>query len=125
MFYGRNRVYAILTLLAQTTDTNGDKTSNTNPLVSLMPILLLVVVFYFFMIRPQRNRMRQHQDLLSNLGLGDEVETIGGIYGTIRSMDDESFMLEISPGSTVRVSRAAVRRKVFQPDEEEPSDSAT
>lgn len=116
---------ATITLLAQTTNTNGDSTSSTNPIVSLLPILLLVVVFYFFMIRPQRNRMRQHQDLLSNLGLGDEVETIGGIYGTIRSMDDESFMIEISPGTTVRMSRGAVRRKVFQPGEEESSDSAT
>lgn len=118
-------MYAILTLLAQTPPANGDSTSETNPLVSFLPIILLIAVFYFFMIRPQRNRMRAHQDLVSNLGLGDEVETIGGIYGTIRAMDDESFMLEISPGTTVRVSRAAVRRKIYQPDEEEPSDSAT
>jgi preprotein translocase subunit YajC len=111
----------ILTLLAQETTTK----EPANPLVSFLPIILLVVVFYFFMIRPQRNRMRQHQDLLSNLGLGDEIETIGGMYGTIRSMDDESFMIEIAPGTVVRVSRAAVRRKVYQPDEEEPSDSAT
>lgn len=111
----------LLTLLAQ----DSTKDTTTNPLVSFLPIILLVVVFYFFMIRPQRNRMRAHQDLLSNLGLGDEVETIAGIYGTIRAMDDESFMIEISPGTTVRMSRAAVRRKVYQPDEEEPSDSAT
>ena len=118
-------MHAILTLLAQTTDTNGDTTSNTNPIVSLLPILLLVAVFYFFMIRPQRNRMRLHQDLLSSLGLGDEVETIGGIYGTIRSMDEDSFMLEVSAGTILRVSRSAVRRKVYEPEEEEPSDSAT
>ncbi len=113
----------ILTLLAQTTDSTKDTT--TNPLVGFLPIVLLVVVFYFFMIRPQRNRMRQHQDLLSNLGLGDEVETIGGLFGTIRAMDDEAFMLELAPGTVVRASRSAVRRKVYQPDEEEPSDSAT
>lgn len=113
---------AIITLLAQT---NGDSTSNTNPIVSLLPILLLVVVFYFFMIRPQRNRMRAHQDLISNLGLGDEVETIGGLYGTIRSMDEESFMLEISPGTTVRFSRGSVRRKVVEPGDEETTESAS
>ncbi|MGH2728165.1 MAG: preprotein translocase subunit YajC [Actinomycetota bacterium] len=110
------------TLLAQGSEPAKDAT---NPLVGFLPIVLLVVVFYFFMIRPQRNRMRQHQDLLSNLGLGDEVETIGGIYGTIRAMDEESFMLELAPGTVVRASRSAVRRKVYQPDEEEPSDSAT
>ena len=118
-------MHAILMLLAQTSDTSGDSTSSTNPIVSLLPILLLVVVFYFFMLRPQRNRMRAHQDLLAALGLGDEVETIGGIFGTIRSMDDEAYMLEISPGTTVRVSRGAVRRKVVEPDEEEPSETAS
>lgn len=112
----------ILSLLAQTDST---KDTAANPLVGFLPIVLLVVVFYFFMIRPQRNRMRQHQDLLSNLGLGDEVETIGGIFGTIRAMDDETFMLELAPGTVVRVSRSAVRRKVYEPEEEEPSDSAT
>ena len=116
---------AIITLLAQTTDTNGDSTSSTNPIVSLLPILLLVVVFYFFMIRPQRNRMRAHQDLISNLGLGDEVETIGGLYGTIRSMDEDSFLLEISPGTTARFSRGAVRRKVVEPGDEETTESAS
>jgi preprotein translocase subunit YajC len=118
-------VYAILTLLAQTTDTPGDTKTDTNPLVSFLPILLLIVVFYFFMIRPQKNRMRAQQELLSNLGLGDDVETIAGIYGTIRAMDDDTFMIEVSPGTTVRMSRAAVRRKIYEPDEEESSDSTT
>lgn len=110
----------IWALLAQS---NNDSTTNTNPLVGFLPIILLVVVFYFFMIRPQRNRMRQHQELLGALEIGDEVETISGIYGTIRSMDDESFSIEISPGTTVRMSRGAVRRKVWQEDDEETSDS--
>ena len=109
----------IWALLAQTDTT--DKT--TNPLVGFLPIILLIVVFYFFMIRPQRNRMRQHQDLLSALDVGDEVETIGGIYGTIRGSDDSTFTLEVSPGTSVRVSRAAVRRKVYQEEEEGSSDT--
>ena len=119
-------MYAILTLLAQTTDTTGDTKTDTNPLVSFLPILLLIVVFYFFMIRPQKNRMRQQQELLSNLGLGDEVETIAGIYGTIRALDDDTFMIEVSPGTTVRMSRAAVRRKIYRsPTRRSPSDSTT
>ena len=95
--------------------------TTTNPLVGFLPIILLVVVFYFFMIRPQRNRMRQHQELLGALDIGDEVETISGIYGTIRATDDDTFSIEISPGTTVRMSRGAVRRKVWQEEEEESS----
>ena len=80
---------------------------------------MLILVFYFLMIRPQRTRMRAHQELLGNLDLGDEVETIGGIFGTIKAKSDDEFQLEISPGTTVRVSRGAVRRKVYQEEEEE------
>jgi preprotein translocase subunit YajC len=105
-------------LLAQTTEKQP-----ANPLVSLLPLLLIGFVFYFFMIRPQRMRMRQHADLLGNLEIGDEVETIGGMYGTIRGMTDDAFVLEISPGTTVRISRAAVRRKVWEEEEEQQGSS--
>ena len=91
-------------------------------LTSLLIFVPLILVFYFFMIRPQRQRMRQHTDLISSLEIGDEVETIGGIFGVIREVHDDNFSVEISPGTTVRVSRGAVRRKVFQ-EEEESSDS--
>ncbi len=79
----------------------------------------LILVFYFLMIRPQRTRMRAHQDLLSHIEVGDEVETIGGIFGTIRSVTDDEFLIEISPGTTIRASRGAVRRKLYQEEEEE------
>ena len=111
----------LLTILAQETTKN----TGSGGAVTLVFFALMIGAMYFFMIRPQRNRMRQHQDLLSSLGLGDEVETIGGIFGTIRSMDDEAFMIEVAPGTVVRCSRGAVRRKVFEPEEEAPSDSAT
>jgi preprotein translocase subunit YajC len=68
--------------------------------------------------------MRQHQELMGALGVGDEVETIGGIFGTIRGLTDTEFLLEISPGTTVRISRAAVRRKVYD-EEVEPEEQET
>ncbi len=88
-------------------------------LATILFFVPLILVFYFLMIRPQRMRMRQHQELLGNLEIGDEVETIGGIFGTIRTKSDDEFQLEISPGTTVRVSRGSVRRKVYQEEEEE------
>ena len=102
----------IATLLAQGNNSGGGASG-------LLIFLPLILVFYFFMIRPQRTRMRQHTELIRNLQIGDEIETIGGILGTIRAMSDEEFQLEVSPGTTVRVTRGAVRRKVYQEEEQE------
>ena len=110
----------IATLLAAST-----KNSSGSGLVSLLFIGVIMVVFYMFMIRPQRNRMRQHQELLGALEVGDEVETIGGIYGTIKSVTDNDFMIEIAPGAIVRASRGAVRRKVWEDTEDEQEEQET
>ena len=116
---GKGHTVPLAILLAQSTT---DKPAN--PLVSLLPLLLIGFVFYFFMIRPQRARMRQHTELLGNLEVGDEVETVGGIFGTIRGVTDDAFILEIAPGTTVRVSRSAVRRKVWEEEEQQQSGSS-
>ena len=97
------------------------KTNSGGGLATLIFFVPLILVFYFLMIRPQRMRMRQQQELMRALEVGDEVETIGGIFGTIRAVTDDEFMLEVSPGTTVRISRGAVRRKVWQEEEEEQS----
>lgn len=94
-------------------------TKNTGGGFGILIIPLMLVVFYFILIRPQRSRMKQHQELLGALGVDDEVETIGGVIGTIRGVTDDEFLLEIAPATTIRVSRGAVRRKLYQPDEEE------
>lgn len=97
--------------------------SQGNPLGSLLLFLPLIVLFYFMLIRPQK-RARQHQtELMKALELGDEVETVGGIFGRISRMDDDHFWLEIAPGTTVKASRGAVRRKVYAEEDEQPSGS--
>ena len=69
-------------------------------------------LFYFLMIRPQRTRMRRHQELVATLGVDDEVTTIGGIYGVIEHMDDESAVLRVEGGGRIRVARRALAGKV-------------
>jgi preprotein translocase subunit YajC len=81
----------------------------------------LILLFYFMLIRPQRNRARQHQTLLQTLRVGDEVETIAGIFGTIRRMDEDTVWVEISAGTTVKMSRGAIRRKVVEETEDAES----
>lgn len=105
-------------LFAQATDST-QKTSN--PLVSLLPILLIFGAMYFLMIRPQRSRQRAMMDLLRSLEVGDEVETVAGIFGTIRRLDDESAWVEIAPGTMVRMTRAGIRRKIVSEEESESS----
>ena len=80
--------------------------------VLLVYAVVIGALFYFLMIRPQRNRMRRHQDLVGTLDIGDQVTTIGGIYGTIEHMDEESAVLQIEGGGRIRVARRALAGKV-------------
>lgn len=77
-------------------------------------VLYAVIIgglFYFLMIRPQRTRMRKHQALMSELQVGDEVQTIGGIYGRIEHLDEDSAVLGIEGGGRLRVARRALAAK--------------
>jgi len=95
--------------------------TNANPLVSLLPILLIGVVFYFLLIRPQQRRTRAQRDLTHSIEEGDEVVTIGGIFGIVRELDDDSALLEVAPGTELRFLRSAIARKLA-PEDEVPLD---
>ncbi|MEX0865285.1 MAG: preprotein translocase subunit YajC [Acidimicrobiia bacterium] len=90
-------------VLAQ--DATGSGTS------SLIFLALMIGVFYFLIIRPQRRRSKAQQQLASSLKAGDEVRTIGGIHGTIISLDEESVVLRVEEGK-IRVARRAVGGRV-------------
>jgi preprotein translocase subunit YajC len=77
----------------------------------LISLALMVGIFYFLLIRPQQRRAKQQRDLLGSLQVGDEVVTVGGMFGRITDMDDESVTLDIGAGR-VRFVRQAVARKV-------------
>lgn len=96
-----------------------------NPAGSLLLFVPLILLFYFVLIRPQRRRMQQHAQLIRTVGLGDEVETIGGMFGIIRRLDDEHVWLEVTPGTTIRFTRGAIRRKVVEIEEDEDSESSS
>jgi len=81
-------------------------------LVPLLMIVLLFAVMYFLLIRPQQRRRQEALRMQTALGVGDEVITIGGLYGTIAAMDDESVTLEVAPGVQTRYARSAVARVV-------------
>ncbi|MGK5739709.1 preprotein translocase subunit YajC [Micromonospora sp. URMC 103] len=81
----------------------------------LTPILMIVLLFgvmYFMMIRPQQKRRREAEAMQSALGPGDEVVTIGGLYGTVTGVDDDTVLLEVAPGVQTRYARPAIARVV-------------
>ena len=79
---------------------------------SLIPIILIIGVFYFLMIMPQQKKIKKHQNMLKNLSKGDEVVTEGGIYGTIVGLKDNVVVLKIAEVKDedvkIEVSRARV-----------------
>lgn len=86
----------------------------------LISLVLLVAIFYFLLIRPQQRRVRQQRELAESLAVGDEVITIGGLFGRIMEMDEESVTVEIAPGTQVRfVKNAIARRLTPEPGEPE------
>jgi len=74
----------------------------------LLPMLLIFVVFYFFMIRPQNKKQKEIQKARAALKAGDKVVTSGGIYGKIKDLKDDSFIIEISENVRIRVEKSAV-----------------
>jgi preprotein translocase subunit YajC len=86
--------------------------------------LLIILAFGFLwlvLVRPQKRRQVQQQRMLSDLKIGDEVVTAGGIYGTITGLDEEDVMVRIAPELEVRVARRAIGGVIQPPEEpEEP-----
>ena len=75
----------------------------------LLPVLFLLM--WLMVIRPQQQRVRRQQALVSSLRIGDEVVTAGGLYGTVVALDDTSASLEVSPGVNVRFLRGAITQR--------------
>ncbi|WP_306028890.1 MULTISPECIES: preprotein translocase subunit YajC [unclassified Stappia] len=78
-------------------------------LMSILPFVLIFVIMYFLIIRPQRQRMKQHQELVANLRRGDTVVTAGGLIGKVSKVVDESeVQLELAEGLKVRAVRSMI-----------------
>ena len=89
---------------------------------NLIFLALLIGIFYFMLIRPQKRRVEQHRTLVESIGEGDEVVTIGGMYGNVVAIGDDEMELEVSPGTRVRFVKSAIARRVTEDLEDEPGD---
>ena len=79
-----------------------------NALLQMLPLVLIFVVFYFLLIRPQARRAKEHKAMVAALGAGDEVVIAGGMLGRITEMGDQFLTVEIANGVQVKVQRHTV-----------------
>ncbi|WP_044894672.1 preprotein translocase subunit YajC [Bacillus alveayuensis] len=81
-------------------------------LMNLLPLILMFVIFYFLLIRPQQKRQRAIQQMQANLKKGDKIITIGGLHGIIDSVDEDKVVIRAGDGSRLTYDRSAVREVV-------------
>ncbi|MCC6138335.1 MAG: preprotein translocase subunit YajC [Bdellovibrionaceae bacterium] len=93
-----------------------------NLLMQLFPIIAMVFIFYFLMIRPQMKNQKIKQQFLSQLKRGDEVLTSSGIFGTIEGLTEKFITLEISDGVKIRILRDRVMAPAKEPSKEVKND---
>jgi preprotein translocase subunit YajC len=78
------------------------------PLMTLIPFVLIFIIMYFMVIRPQQKKSKEHQELLSKLKKNDEVMTSGGIYGKVIDLKETVVTLEVAPNVRIRVHRPQI-----------------
>ncbi|MGH8528984.1 MAG: preprotein translocase subunit YajC [Nevskiales bacterium] len=79
-----------------------------NPLIQILPLIALLVLFYFMLIRPQMKRAKEHRELLGKLGKGDEVVTNGGLAGKVRDVGETFVLIEIANNVQVKLQKGSV-----------------
>jgi preprotein translocase subunit YajC len=90
---------------------------SSNAMVQFLPLVLIFVVFYFLLIRPQQKKAKDHRGMLDSLRRGDRVVTGGGIIGTVnRVVSNEEVEVDIASGTRVRIIRSTITNVLAKPD---------
>ena len=98
----------ILFFLGGCTQTTGTDGGGASPLTAVAPFVLIFVVFYFLILRPQQKQSRERREMLKNLKRADMIVTSGGMYGKILNINGDVITLEIAKGISVKVSRSGI-----------------
>jgi preprotein translocase subunit YajC len=94
-------------------------------LITFLPIILIIGVFYLLVMRPQQKKRKALQEKLSTVRPGDKIMTTAGVFGTVASVGDDKFDLEIAPGVRVTMLKAAISQIVTEPEALPESPSST
>jgi len=96
---------------------SGEAASQTSAFGAFIPLLLVFMIMYFLMIRPQQKKAKEHREMIQNLKKGDKIVTGGGIHGRVTGMDDTTLTVEIADKVRVKVNRGNILG-VVQPKEQ-------
>jgi preprotein translocase subunit YajC len=102
------KLYNMINLIGIILYTGAQGTTGKNPLQSLWPLLLIIVVFYFFMIRPQVRKQKELRNYRDSLKKGDRVITTGGIYGKINNISDNVITVDAGNNVLLKVDKSAI-----------------
>ncbi|UOQ93848.1 preprotein translocase subunit YajC [Halobacillus shinanisalinarum] len=83
-------------------------------LVGLLPIILMFVIFYFLLIRPQQKKQKKVQQMQTELQKGDRIITIGGLHGTIHALDEGTLVITTQDGTQMKFDRSSIRERLNQ-----------
>jgi len=86
----------------------GGEGGSANSLMTFLPFIAIIAIFYFLIIRPQNKKQKETQKMLSALKKGDKVVTIGGIHGTIQSVKEQSVIVKVDENTKIEFSRSAI-----------------
>ena len=104
-------------MLISTAYAQGTGMFDQNALIQFLPLILIFVVFYFLLIRPQQRKAKDHKTMLDALRRGDRIVTGGGIIGTVARVDSsEEITVDIADGVRVRVLRSTITSVLAKPD---------
>jgi len=87
------------------------QTEASNTVSFFLPMILILLVFYFFMIRPQINKHKEEEKFQANIKKGDKIITIGGIHGKVFGLKDDKLILEISDNTKITIEKNAISRE--------------
>ena len=85
-----------------------DATAASGPWLSMLPLVIIFVVFYFLLIRPQQKRQKEHKDMVARMAAGDEIVTAGGVLGKVTDVGDSFVHVEIADGVRIKVQRHTI-----------------
>ena len=91
-----------------------------NGLMGMLPMVLIIVVFYFFMIRPQMKKQKDHKKYIEELGVNSKIVTTAGIHGRIVEVSDTTFLVDVGSGVRIRFDKSAVSLDASKAANSEP-----
>ncbi len=99
-----------LFLFAQSCEQAGGQPAN--PILQLVPLVLIFVVFYFLLIRPQQRKQKEHQKMIEDVNRGDRIVTSSGIHGTVAGVKERTFIVTIADGVKIEIEKSHVGLKL-------------